>query len=141
MGTLSVLSTTTEAMVADRSRFQGGKERVAGRGTGSHEYGSIGILSLRKILDVRDSKRKDQLWLQSGRFPSLVIWPHGFGAFREAMSRENDFCRVSQKTKGERKKLESQFLEGHLPHGLLSRMILPVWHDQNNLEHKFLICP
>lgn len=46
-----------------------------------------------------------------------------------------------RKTIGERKRLESQFLEGPLPHGVLSRMILPVWHDQNNLGDKFLICP
>lgn len=68
MVTLSVLSTTTEAMVADRSRLQGRKERVTEKGAGCHEYGPISIRSLRKILDVRDSRRKDQLWLQSGDF-------------------------------------------------------------------------
>lgn len=31
---------------------------------------------------------------------------------------------------------KSQNLEGHLPHSLLSRMILPVRHDQNNLGDK-----
>lgn len=46
MGTLSVLSTTTEAMVADRSRLQGRKARVTEKGAGFHECGSISIRSL-----------------------------------------------------------------------------------------------
>lgn len=58
MGTLSVLSTTTEAMVANRSRFQSRKERVTGKGAGSHEYGSISILSLRKALEVKRLKEE-----------------------------------------------------------------------------------
>lgn len=105
MGTLSVLSTTTEAMVADRSRYQGRKERGTGKGAGFHGYGSI--CHCKKKLEVRDSRRKGQLLLQSGRFPSLVSWPHGFVAFRESMRRENDLCHGCQKTKGKRKRLES----------------------------------